>query len=318
MPGPVTLVCGPEELLADRAVSALVSAVRVEDPEADVRHLSARGLEPGTVTDLASPSLFGERKVIVLADLQEAAEALAKELKVLVVAPGDDVHLVLVHKGGARGRGVLDAARKAGASEVPCAEVRTRRDRLRFVSAEFRLHGRRVGEDAVETLLDAVGNDLRALAGAVNQLAADIDGTIDADAVRRYYAGFAEVSGFAVADKAVEGRAAEALEQLRWALHSGTDPVPVVAALAGSLRSIVKMSAAPRGVGPADLARRLGMPPWKVEVVRRQMRGWTGEGLARAINAVAQADAEVKGGGTDPVYALERAIVTIARARQPA
>jgi DNA polymerase III delta subunit len=315
MPGPLTLVVGPEELLADRAVSGLVAAVRSADAQADVRELTAPGLEVGLVTDLSAPSLFGERKVLVVRQLHEAAEALVKELKELVATPPDDVHLVLVHKGGARGRGLLDAARKAGAREIACAELRTRRDRLRFLSTELKSHGRRATEDAAESLLDAVGNDLRALAGACSQLSSDIDGTIDAEAVRRYYAGFAEVSGFAVADKVVEGHTAEALEHLRWALHSGTDPVPIVSAIAASLRAIVRLASAPRGRSAGDLARDLGMPPWKVDVVRRQTRGWTAEGLSTAIAAVAEADGQVKGGGTDPVYALERAIVTITRAR---
>ena len=37
----------------------------------------------------------------------------------------------------------------------------------------------------------------------------------------------------------------------------------------------------------------------------------------RAIQAVAAADFEVKGGGRDPVYAVERAILTICRSRNP-
>jgi DNA polymerase-3 subunit delta len=160
-----------------------------------------------------------------------------------------------------------------------------------------------------------VGSDLRSLAGACSQLASDTEGVIDVEVVRRYYEGQADVTGFTVADRAVEGRAAEALVQLRWALHAGTDPVPIVTALSMALRNIVKLGSAPRGLSQADLARELGMPPWKIDVVRRQLRGWTPEGIAEAMTAVAEADAQVKGAGTDPVYALERAVITIARCR---
>jgi DNA polymerase-3 subunit delta len=38
--------------------------------------------------------------------------------------------------------------------------------------------------------------------------------------------------------------------------------------------------------------------------------------LGVAIQAVAAADVEVKGGGRDPVYAVERAILSIAAARR--
>lgn len=315
-PAAVTLVVGPEELLVDRAVSEVVAAARAGDPETDVRELAAAGLEPGTVSGFVAPSLFGGRTVVVVRGVHEAGDALVDELKGLVSAPSPDAVLVLTHKGGARGKGVLDAARKAGATEVACAEVKSRRDKASFVAAEFSRHRRRVGGEVVETLLDAVGNDLRALAGAVGQLCADTTGAIDVDVVRRYYAGHAEVTGFTVADRAVEGRADEALLQLRYALGSGTDPVPVVAALAMALRNIGRMSGASRGLREADLARELGMPPWKVRVVRGQLRGWTADGLAAALRAVAEADAAVKGGAADPVYALEKAVVTVARCRQ--
>ena len=78
--------------------------------------------------------------------------------------------------------------------------------------------GRTVEDSGVRALLDALGNDLRELAAASSQLAADTTGVIDQAVVARYYRGRAEASGFSVADRAVEGRLAEALELLRWAL----------------------------------------------------------------------------------------------------
>ena len=147
----------------------------------------------------------------------------------------------------------------------------------------------------------------------MSQLAADVEGTIDEAVVGRYYTGRAEASSFTVADRAVEGRAAEALEALRWSLSTGVAPVLITSALAQGVRAIGKLSSA-RGGRPADLARELGMPPWKIDRVRQQMRGWTPDGVAVALRAVAEADAGVKGGGDDPEYALEKAVVAIARA----
>jgi DNA polymerase-3 subunit delta len=57
------------------------------------------------------------------------------------------------------------------------------------------------------------------------------------------------------------------------------------------------------------------MPPWKIDQVRRQLRGWTPDGVARAHRAVAAADAQVKGEGASAGYALEHAITTIVAAR---
>ena len=47
-------------------------------------------------------------------------------------------------------------------------------------------------------------------------------------------------------------------------------------------------------------------------MARRDLHGWTEQGLARTIEAIAEADAQVKGEGRDPVYALERMIAVVA------
>ncbi|WP_129842542.1 DNA polymerase III subunit delta [Streptomyces sp. RFCAC02] len=311
---PVTLAVGQEELLLDRAVRDVVAAARAADPDTDVRDLEPGALQPGTLAELTSPSLFAERKVVVVRQAQDLGADTVKDVKAYLAAPADEITLVLLHAGGARGKGLMDAARKAGAREVACARMTKPADRLAFVRGEFRSAGRSASPGACQALVDAIGSDLRELASACAQLAADVEGAIDEDVVGRYYTGRAEASSFTVADRAVEGRAAEALEALRWALSTGVAPVLVTSALAQGVRSIGRLATAPAGARPADLARDLGMPPWKIDRVRQQMRGWSADGVATALTAVAEADAAVKGGGHDPEYALERAVVTIARA----
>lgn len=311
---PLTLAVGQEELLLDRAVQEVVAAARAADADTDVRDLASSDLQPGTLDELTSPSLFAERKVVVVRNAQDLAADTVKDVKAYLASPVEEITLVLLHAGGAKGKGMLDAARKAGAREVACAKMTKPADRLAFVRGEFRRIGRSATSEACQALVDAIGSDLRELASAVSQLAADVEGTIDDAVVGRYYTGRAEASSFTVADRAVEGRAAEALETLRWALATGVAPVLVTSALAQGVRAIGKLASAPRGARPGDLARDLGMPPWKIDRVRQQMRGWSADGVATALRAVAAADAAVKGGGDDPEYALEQAVITIAGA----
>ncbi|WP_030270578.1 DNA polymerase III subunit delta [Streptomyces sp. NRRL B-24484] len=311
---PLTLVVGQEELLLDRAVAEVVAAAKAADPDTDVRDLAPGALQPGSLAELTTPSLFAERKVIVVRAAQDLSADSVKEVKAYIDSPAEEVIMVLVHAGGAKGKGLLDAAKKAGAREVQCAKLTKSSDKLAFVRNEFRRLGRSAGPETCQALLDALGSDLRELAAACSQLTADIEGTIDEAAVARYYSGRAEATGFEVADLAVTGRAAEALERLRWALAVGQPPTGITYALASGVRSIGRLATVGRSMRPADLARELGMPPWKVERVRQQMRGWTGDGVAAALTAVAEADAAVKGGSDDPAYALERAVVAVARA----
>ncbi|WP_326599094.1 DNA polymerase III subunit delta [Streptomyces sp. NBC_01803] len=310
----VTLAVGQEDLLLDRVVRDVVAAARAADADTDVRDLAAGELQPGTLAEITSPSLFSERKVVIVRQAHDLTADTVKDIKAYLAAPIEEISLVLLHAGGAKGKGLLDAARKAGAREVPCPKMTKPADRLAFARTEFRAAGRSATPGACQALVDAIGSDLRELASACAQLAADVEGAVDEAVVARYYTGRAEASSFTVADRAVEGRTADALEALRWALATGVAPVLVTSALAQGVRAIGKLASAPGGMRQADLARELGMPPWKIDRVRQQMRGWSADGVAVAVRAVADADAAVKGGGDDPAYALEKAVVAIARA----
>ena len=318
---PVALVVGDEELLVERAVTRLVAEARsaAGDHQAgmgeDGHDVRAAALGPGELASLTAPSLFGGGSVVVLRDVQDAAKHVADELVSAAADPAPDVVLVLTHAGGVKGKALLTTLTKRGVPVVECSKVTRLADRLAFVRGEFRQAGRTIEESGVRALLDALGSDLREIAAACGQLAADTTGVIDQAVVARYYRGRAEASGFTVADRAVEGRLGEALELLRWALAVGVSPVLITSGLAQGVRLLGRVGSAPRGQSGPALAAEIGAPPWKIDRVRQQLRGWTPEGVARALAAVAEADAQVKGEGTSPGYALELAIRRIVASR---
>ncbi len=313
---PVTLLVGPETLLAERAIAAVIAAARAADDEADVSEVAGADLTAAALAEHVSPSLFATRRVLVVRGVQDVADPTAQALTEYAALPVVDVHVVLVHPGGPKGKRLLDDLRSVGVREVGCERVTRPDDQVDFVRSEIAAGGGRIDESAARRLVEAVGGDLRGLASAAAQLAADAEGgVVDAAVVATYFEGRAEVKGWVVADRAVEGRTVDALEQLRWALETGTDPVLVTAALATAVRSLARLAGAPRGVRDADLARDLGVPPWKVRILRGQLRGWTPAGLVRAIRAVAAADLRVKGGGNDATLALTTAVVEIGAAR---
>jgi DNA polymerase-3 subunit delta len=316
---PVTLIVGEEEFLVDRTVREAVAAARAAmaagDGGGDVHDVDASALAPGELATLTSPSLFGGGCVVIVRGAQNAAKEIAADIAKYAAAPAPDAVLVVTHAGGARGKALVTDLTKAGARVVECPKLTRVSERADFVRAEFRRVGRAADEGAVRALLDAIGSDLRELASAVDQLASDTEGRIGEAVVARYYRGRAEATGFSVADHAVEGRLNEALEQLRWALATGVPPVLINSALAQGVRLLGRVGAASRGTNAAALAAELGAPPWKIDRVRQQLRGWQPDGVARALQAVAEADAQVKGEGASPGYALERAVRRIVASR---
>jgi len=310
----VSVVTGDEELLVERAVARLVAAAG-GDGTAGGREVAAGRLAPGELATVTAPSLFDATPVVVIRDAQDAGKEVAEELAALAADPPADVALVITHAGGAKGKALLSRLTGHGAQVAAYPKLTRIGDRMTFIREEFRAEGRRIDDGGVRALIDALGSDLREIASACAQLAADTTGVVDQSVVTRYYRGRAEVGGFTVADRAVEGRLAEALEHLRWALAVGVSPVLITSALAQGVRLIGRVGAASRSQPAAALAAEVGAPPWRIDKVRQQLRGWTPDGIARALTAIAEADTQVKGEGANPGYALEVAVRTIVACR---
>ena len=317
--GKILLITGNAEFLAERTRVRAIAAVTEEHPECEVSEASASGLQPGELAGLTSASLFSDLTALVLTDLQELPDVAQTELLAYAAATSPDIAVVLIHGGGNKAKGLLDKLRKLpSVSEVKLEAPKYERDFARWVHNEFRDLGARIDEEGATLLVAAVGQDLRALGGAAAQLIASVDrGTeINATVVRRYFGGRADVRGYEIADAAIDGRISVALEQARWAEAAKVAPVLITSAFASGLRSLAKLSCAPQGLRDNDVAARVGVPPFKIRSMRQQLRAWEPDGLAKALDAVAQADLDVKGGAADPAYAIERMVLAVAAQRR--
>lgn len=307
------------EFLCDRMRERALASVLAGEPGCEVTTASAGSLTAGEFLGLTSASLFSAATAVVLTDLQDTTDGPSEELAAYAAEPSPDVAVILVHAGGQKGKKLLDQLRLAAAvTEVKIEAPKYERDFVAWARGESREVGAPLDEAAAALLVQAVGQDLRALAGAVDQLAATRDGgeAISADTVRKYFGGRADVRGYEIADAAIEGRFDVALERARWAESAKVAAPVVVSALAAGLRSLAKLADVQAGVSDADAAKLVGAPPFKIRSLKAQLRGWNPEGLATALTAVAQTDLDIKSGDADPAYAVERLVLQIAQARK--
>ena len=312
-PAPIVLVSGPEEVCAERAIAGVRDYLKSEDPSLEVTDVRADAYEAGTLLGVTSPSLFGEPRLVRVGGVEKANDAFITEAVAYLEHPQDGATVILRHTGASvRGKKLLDAVRagSGGGIEIACPAVKRDGDRFDFAAGEFRAARRKIAPAGLRALVSAFTDDLTELAAACQQLIADTTGEITAEIVTRYYGGRVETSAFTVADTAIAGKYGDALVALRHALASGSDPVPMVAAIAMKLRTMARVAGS-RESNQA-LAARVGMKDWQVDRARKDLSGWTQTTLAIAIQAAARADAEVKGGSRDPVFALERLITVIA------
>ena len=309
----LVLIQGSESLLADRAISQVIS----QYPNAQVSNLYADEIEVGIITDNLAPSLFGDQRVVVIRDAQDLSAECSDELISYLENQDENLILVFWHKGGVKGKGLVDKVKKLNPQRISVEAIKKDSEKSEFIRNEFNSYSRKITSEAIQALIDSLGSDMRELAAACSQLASDValQKIIDEVDVAKYQQGRVESTGFDVADAVVDGNTAEALIALRNALATGTDPVLIVSALAASFRTLAKVSGSSRGSNSYELASSLALAPWQIEKARKQLTGWSQNGLAKAVIAIAAVDADIKGAASDPKYALERAVMTVSTAK---
>nr|WP_225751412.1 DNA polymerase III subunit delta [Pseudoclavibacter sp. Marseille-Q3772] len=310
-PAPVALLSGAEEFFAAEAIRNLRSILRTEDPALEVHEIDAKHHEPGEFSTVVSPSLFMEPRLVIVQNVHETTDSLLTEVIDYLQAPIEGTTIILRHKSGARGKKLLDAVRALpDAIEVPCAPLKAN-ELDDFVRTLVRYERRSIQPLAARALVAAFNTDLEELAAAVRQLMnVSTESEITPELVDRYYGGRVETTGFKIADAAIAGRLPDALRLLRAGFDTGLNPVPIVSAIAMKLRMMAKVS----GLSGSDaqLAGTVGAAPWQVGQARRELRGWTDEELARAIQLTAETDHMVKGKSREPEFAAERLVRKIA------
>jgi len=305
MLNPVHLVLGEDDFLAERATKAIVAQA---GEGVEVTTLRAGDVSEGEIAMATSPSLFAEDRVVVVKHAELAGKEPTEILLQACVNPAPGITLIVEHTGGGRQKAMVKKFAKV--AEVHKADALKDNERRSWLMEEFRSHGVRPTPDVAAAVLESVGSDLRELASAVSQLVSDTEGELTVEAVRAYYVGVAEVAGFDIADQAVAGRADRALASTRRALQLGTSPVSIAAALARKVGDIAKLHGV-RG-NPDQLARTAGMHPYVAKKTMQVARQWSGDAVSHAVIIVSDLDAEVKGQGGDPEFALENAVRRIA------
>ena len=322
---PVVLVVGGEEFLASRAMSAAIKDFEVERRESAGEEsslttdsgnhilLEAGDFDLGAISDALAPSLFGGVKILTIKNIQDLTVEIQEELLSLLDEVDEESLLVLWHKGGVKGKATLDKVKKIAVRTIPVEPLKKDSEKIDFLSKEFRSLGRKIDAEALVALVEALGGDIAELASSASQLASDIarGEVITVQEINRYHQGRVETSGFDVADAVMARAQSEAIKTLRHALNTGVDPIAITSALSSSIRTLAKVAGSPRGVKSFELAGQLQLAPWQIDKARRQLNNWNPQSLARATVLLAQTDAEIKGASADPVYSLERTIITL-------
>jgi DNA polymerase-3 subunit delta len=117
---PLLLIHGGEAALTDRALSEALEARRDFERTA----LDGGELEVGRYGEVIAPSLFSEKRVVILRDLQDVSAEVGEEILENFDAIDPNTHLIFVHRGGVKGKGLVEKIKKLKAEYIACEPLK--------------------------------------------------------------------------------------------------------------------------------------------------------------------------------------------------
>ena len=179
----------------------------------------------------------------------------------------------------------------------------------RWMGQTLRPLGKKMDRAACDALAFTSGRDLTTLSGELQKLAAYAGERteITAQDVEQVATHTAECTVFAMVDAITERHAQRAFELLGVLLQGGEQRIGILAMIARQYRQMMHLSALTHERVPqAQQAKLLGVPPFALTRLSRQVGKRTYESLRACVEACVQADYDIKRGALREEAALER------------
>jgi len=291
----IQVIWAQDEFLASELIDEITSKA---GPDEEVVTLTCEGGIPGLEEALFASSLFAKRRYVVIrkaeslrkGEIERLAKALsnaAADTDVAVVATSDYQPAPLT-------KALQDVATL---KRLP----RPRRGELiAWVAKRMKSAGLQPDNQAAGTLVEAVGEGLRDLASAVDQLALRLGkkGGVGRDDVLAHFALRGDQPIWVLFDAIVKHEGQKAFETLRRSLRGGEAPLAILGAVVSQVRYLIRAKSLMERnpLGDDDLAKALTVSPGRAAVLRRQAARLSWPWLLRVHRLLADADFEIKGG----------------------
>jgi DNA polymerase-3 subunit delta len=294
MPPPPSVVVfwGEDEFLLRQAALQLLGERDLRATEVDASEW--RG---GETSDLATPSLWGDRRALLVTRCQALPEEGVRELRAYVEAPSPDALCVLTLVSRAKNLPALAKVVQSAGGLVRQIAVK-RQDLPRWVLERAMAKGTELSSPGATALIATVGEDTATLDQAVEQLATAFPGAdVGPEQVRSQFQGLGEQRVWDLCDRALTGRLPEALVVLRSLLDQKEDPLLILGGVASRVRDLLRVQELPDRMPSADAAKAAGLRfDWQVRRYREQARRFTPASLASLHARIVEADRALKGG----------------------
>lgn len=273
--------------------------------------VDASAWQSGQLQDLATPSLFGEARALLVNDAKSLTKEAMAELSAYLAAPDPDATLVLCCRTAERGKPPAALAKMIAAHgrvrqvQIPRKELEPWLvKRARAMEIDLTPPGARA-------LIESQGEEPGVLDAAVRQLGPAFSGErLTPDIVRRQFRGLGEQKTWDLCDRAFAKDLPGAIRSLRSIEAGGDDALMVLGGISSRLRDLIRVRSLPERTPPAQIAKEAGLRfDWQARRYQQQARNYTLRELIRLHDRVTEADRALKSGATGDV--IMPALVTV-------
>lgn len=303
---PVVLFWGDDAFLLREA--ALTSLGGLHPTEVD-----AGEWQGGELQDLATPSLFGEPRALLVTDCRSLSKEAMAELTAYLASPDPSAPLLLACTTAERGKppaALLKLIEAVG--QVRQVQL-TRKDLEPWLLERAAAAQIQLTPPAARALVDVIGDDIGELASSLQQLGSAFAGQkITPAQIHQQFRGLGDQQTWDLCDKAFGKDLPGAIRSLRSLEEGGDDALKVLGGIALRLRELIKVRALPDRLPPKEVAAQAGLRfEWQARRYQQQAANFTLEDLVAIHDQVTEADRSLKSGGTGPVV-MPALIATIA------
>jgi DNA polymerase-3 subunit delta len=290
---PIALLWGEDDFLLREAGLARFGDVHPTE-------VDAGEWQGGELQDLATPSLFGEPRALMIGDARSLTKDATAELAAYLAAPDPDAQLVICCQVAERGKVpvALDKlVRPVG--DVVHVEIK-RKDLEPWLTRRADALALDLSMPAARALVETIGEEPGQLVAALQQLAAAFPGQrVTPAVVAQQFRGLGEQKVWDLCDRAFSRDLPGAIRSWRSIEEGGDDPLKVLGGVSSRLRDLIRVRSLPDRLPPKELAARAGLRfDWQARRYQQQARNFSMGQLLRLHERIAEADRALKSGAT--------------------
>ncbi len=250
------------------------------------------------VASAETMSLFGEERVVVIREISEATVAELSSLVAYLAQPSDSTHLV-VSATGKLPKSIADALKRAGATTLATTPPDRRQELVTWFLERLGESGLTLELSALNQIIDWLGEDQARLPGLIDILVSTYGTSrkLTSDDITAFLGDAGSVKPWDLTDAIDAGDSAKAIDMLHRMTRSGEyHPLQVMALLHTHYTKLMRLDG-PEPSSPQDAMSVIGSKSeFQAKKYLNQYRRLGGEGISQAVQLLARADVDLRGG----------------------